>query len=73
MGQTLLFKKEDAMPLESLIVAGLITAVFIAFGLVLAWGSRQTRELPQHEASKPSEYSPRTQPNKVVRVLVDRI
>ena len=61
------------MPLESLIVAGLITAVFIGFGLVLAWGSRQTRELPQHDPSKSSKYSPRNHPNKGARVLVDQI
>jgi uncharacterized membrane-anchored protein YitT (DUF2179 family) len=35
------------MPIDSIIVAALITAVFIGFGLALAWATRQTRNLPQ--------------------------
>jgi len=36
------------MPIDSIIVATLITAVFVGFGLVLAWADRQTRNLPRH-------------------------
>jgi hypothetical protein len=35
------------MPVDAVIVASLIAAVFIGFGLVLAWASRQTRALPR--------------------------
>jgi hypothetical protein len=36
------------MPIDSVIVTILITAVFVGFGLVLAWADRQTRDLPRH-------------------------
>jgi hypothetical protein len=35
------------MPVDAIIVASLIATVFIGFGLVLAWASRQTRALPR--------------------------
>jgi hypothetical protein len=38
--------KEAAMPVETIVIVGLISAVFIGFALVLAWASRQTRVLP---------------------------
>ena len=45
------------MPLESIVVSGLVVAVFAVFALTLAYGEHQTRHVkrPSESAATPAE------------------
>lgn len=40
------------MPTDTLLMTIAVVAVFVGFGLVLAWGDRQTRGLKSNEPGK---------------------
>jgi hypothetical protein len=39
------------MPAATILIVSAIVAVFALFGIVLAWGDRQTRGLPRSQAA----------------------
>jgi multisubunit Na+/H+ antiporter MnhC subunit len=48
-------KKEATMPLHDVIIIAAIVSAFTVFGVVLAWGERQTRNLDRKDAGARSE------------------
>jgi hypothetical protein len=40
------------MPIETAILLTVVVLVFVLFGATLAWGERQTRDLPRSDAKQ---------------------